>query len=117
MIGYSRALRAGNLVFVSGTASVGKKGTDAEKNDAYLRAKEAIEAIGDALGKLGGSLSDVVRTRVFVRANADWKEVGRAHKEFFGEIRPASTWLVGTFLDPTIVVEIEADALIESENN
>ena len=73
---------------------------------------EALKTIDDALRKLGGSLEDVVRTRVFVRQDADWKLAAKAHKEAFGKTRPASTWLVGTFLDPNILVEIEADAVL-----
>jgi enamine deaminase RidA (YjgF/YER057c/UK114 family) len=111
MIGYSRAVRAGNMIFVSGTASTSRN-PFAGQDEAYEKAKEAIRVISEALQKLGASLSDVVRTRVFVRADADWKEVARAHKESFGDARPASTWLVGNFLDPNVIVEIEADAVM-----
>jgi enamine deaminase RidA (YjgF/YER057c/UK114 family) len=114
MIGYSRAVRAGNLIFVSGTGSVSPKRPPAGEDEAYVQAKEAIATISEALQKLGATLSDVVRTRVFVRADADWKKVSRAHKESFGDAKPASTWLVGIFLDPTIIVEIEADAIVPS---
>jgi enamine deaminase RidA (YjgF/YER057c/UK114 family) len=114
MIGYSRAVRTGDFIFVSGTGSVGPNRPPAGEDEAYLQAKEAIATISEALEKLGSSLSDVVRTRVFVRSDADWKKVSRAHKEAFGETRPASTWLVGIFLDPTLVVEIEADAVVNA---
>ena len=111
MIGYSRAVRAGSLVFVSGTASTSRSPV-AGQDEAYEKAQEAIRVISDALQKLGATLSDVVRTRVFVRADTDWKEVARAHKAAFGSSRPASTWLVGNFLDPNVLVEIEADAVV-----
>ena len=114
MIGYSRAVRAGNLIFVSGTGSVSPTRPHAGEDEAYVQAKEAIAIISDALQKLGASLSDVVRTRVFVRSDADWKKVSKAHSEAFGATKPASTWLVGLFLDPSLVVEIEVDAVVTS---
>lgn len=105
-VGYSRAVRVGNQIFVSGTA-------DLEAGpDAYKQTKRSIEKIGDAITKLGGSLSDVVRTRVFVASDVDWKEVGRAHREAFGNIMPASTMVAVMFLDPNVRVEIEADAVL-----
>ncbi len=111
VIGYSRAVRAGNLIFVSGTASTSRNPM-AGQDEAYQKAQEAIKVISDALQKLGASLADVVRTRVYVRADTDWKEVSRAHRESFGHTKPASTWLVGNFLDPNVIVEIEADAVV-----
>ena len=106
IVGYSRAVRVGNQIFVSGTADL-----DAGP-DAYIQAKRSIEKIGAAVSKLGGSLSDVVRTRVFVRKDVDWKDVAKAHLEAFGTIMPASTYLAVDFLDPAILVEIEADAVL-----
>ncbi|MDH2901344.1 MAG: RidA family protein [archaeon] len=112
IVGYSRAVKVGNQIFVSGTGSVDPTRTNAGINEVYVQTSEALKTIDDALRKLGGSLEDVVRTRVFVRLDADWKLAAKAHKEAFGKTRPASTWLVGTFLDPNILVEIEADAIL-----
>ena len=106
MVGYSRAVRVGNQVFVSGTADL-----DAGP-DVYLQTRKSIEKIGDALAKLGASLADVVRTRVFIRSGADWKDAARAHREAFGDVMPASTMIAVEFLDPAILVEIEADAVL-----
>ena len=106
MVGYSRAVRVGNQVFVSGTADL-DSGTDV-----YLQTKKSIEKIGDALAKLGASLTDVVRTRVFVRTGVEWMEVARAHREAFGGVMPASTMIAVEFLDPAVLVEIEADAVL-----
>lgn len=94
------------MIFVSGTA-------DLEAGpDAYAQTKRAIEKIGVALSKLDSSLSDVVRTRIFVRADVDWKEVARAHLEVFRDVNPASTLVAVQFLDPAVRVEIEADAVV-----
>lgn len=112
IIGYSRAVRVGSEVFISGTASVDPKRKNAGKNEAYFQTTEALKIIESALGKFGGSLDDVVRTRVFVRQGTNWELVARAHREAFEKTKPASTWLVGTFLDPSILVEIEADAIL-----
>jgi enamine deaminase RidA (YjgF/YER057c/UK114 family) len=107
LVGYSRAFRVGNQIFVSGTSDL-DAGTDI-----YIQATNSIKKIGDALAKLGGSLSDVVRTRVFVRSDADWNQVARAHREAFGGVKPASTMIAAEFLDPAIMVEIEADAVLD----
>ena len=112
VIGYSRAVRVGNQIFVSGTTGVDNDSGPNAKPDAYLQTKRAIDNIGSALSKLGSSLNDVVRTRVFTRAGVDWQEVARAHLEAFSSIMPASTMLNAGFLDPRILVEIEADAVI-----
>lgn len=103
--GYSRAVRTGDLVFVSGTTSAGK--------DAYVQAKGAIERIAVALEAAGASLRDVVRTRMFVTNIADWEAVAKAHREAFGSIAPASTMVeVSRLIAPELLVEIEADAFI-----
>jgi enamine deaminase RidA (YjgF/YER057c/UK114 family) len=112
LVGYSRAVKIGNHIFVSGTGGVDPARVNAGPNEAYLQTSEALKTIDEALGKLGASLEDVVRTRVFVRSDADWKLVAKAHKEVFDKTRPASTWLVVSFLDPKILVEIEADAVL-----
>jgi enamine deaminase RidA (YjgF/YER057c/UK114 family) len=107
-VGYSRAVRDGRHVEVGGTAPIG---TDA--TDPYGQAKRCLEIIGHALAELGAKPEHVVRTRVYLLDAADWEEVGRAHGEFFGEIRPASTMLaVAALVDPRWRVEIEAEAVI-----
>jgi len=112
VIGYSRAVKFGNMVFVSGTTGTDSTGSLVSEVDSYAQAKQAIQNIQIAVEKAGASLSDVVRTRVFVSARANWQDVGRAHLEFFGSIMPASSMLVCSFLDPRILVEIEADAAV-----
>jgi enamine deaminase RidA (YjgF/YER057c/UK114 family) len=107
-VGYSRAVRDGRHIFVSGTAPIG-----IESNDAYEQAKRCLEIIVDALRELGAGPHHVVRTRVYIVDPADWEAIGRAHGEVFGAVRPASAMLVITgTLDPAWKVEIEADALL-----
>lgn len=110
IVGYSRAVKVGEMIFVSGTTGV-DYGSGEEAKGAYLQTKSAIENISSALSKLGGSLADVVRTRVYIRADVDWQEVARAHLEAFAFVRPASTMVTAGFLDQRILVEIEADAV------
>ena len=111
IVGYSRAVRVGIHIFVSGTTGV-DYGGESKPSDAYAQSKKAIENIDSALKKLGGSLRDVVRTRVFIRSDVDWELVARAHEEFFGSVLPASTMIATGFLDSRILVEIEADAIV-----
>jgi enamine deaminase RidA (YjgF/YER057c/UK114 family) len=107
-VGYSRAVRDGRHVYVSGTAPVG-----VESGDPYEQAKRCLTIIADALAELGAGPEHVVRTRVYILDAADWAAVGRAHGELFGEHRPASAMLVvAGLLDPAWKVEIEADALL-----
>jgi enamine deaminase RidA (YjgF/YER057c/UK114 family) len=113
LVGYSRAIKVGKQIFVSGTASLGPKRPNAGKNEAYVQASEALETIEASLKKLGGSLENVVRTRVFVKTGVDWRLVARAHRESFGKIKPASIWLPSNFLDPKALVEIEVDAILD----
>ena len=111
-MGYSRAVREERHVFVAGTCAVMPDGSDPPV-DAYGQAKRCFEIIVAALEQADASPEDVVRTRMFIRDAADADEVGRAHGELFGEIRPASTMVVVTgFLDPRWLVEIEADAIV-----
>lgn len=110
IVGYSRAVKFGNQIFVSGTTGVDYAGTDSG-SDAYSQTRKAIQNISLALSKLGASLSDVVRTRVFIRTDVDWHDVAKAHQEAFGSVLPASTMLTAGFLDARILVEIEADAV------
>lgn len=112
-VGYARAVRVGNVVAVSGTAPVDESGRVAAPGDAYGQARRCIEIIEEALVQLGGTLGDVIRTRMFVTDIDLWPEVGRAHGEAFGASPPATSMVeVSRLIDPAMLVEIEADALI-----
>lgn len=112
VIGFSRAVAAGNAIAVSGTAPIMPDGGD-PPGDAYGQTVRCLRIIADALAEAGASAADVVRTRTYLVDPADWEEVGRAHGEMFGDVRPASTMVVVTgFLDPRWRVEIEADAIV-----
>ena len=113
-LGYSRAVRIGNVIEVSGTAAAGSDGEILSPGDVYGQAREALKIIGAALAEAGGSFADVVRTRVYLIDAAAWEEAGRAHGEVFAEVRPANTTMaVSGFIDPAILVEIEASAIVE----
>jgi enamine deaminase RidA (YjgF/YER057c/UK114 family) len=113
VIGFSRAIVAGNHVSVAATAPIMPDGGEPPA-DAYDQAKRCLEIIVAALEEAGGSASDVVRTRCYLVAAEDWREVGRAHGEVFADVRPASAMIVVTgFIDPRWRVEIEADAVID----
>lgn len=112
-VGYSRAVRVGDRIEVSGTASVGDDGRVAHPGDAYRQARRCLELIVAALREAGAGREHVVRTRMFVAEPGDWEAVGRAHGEVFGDVRPATTLVaVAGFVDPAMLVEIEAVAVV-----
>ncbi len=115
VVGYSRAVRVGDIVAVSGSAAVDADGQVVGEGDAYAQAVQCIRVIADALDKAGASLESVVRTRIFVTDIELWSEVARAHQEAFGEIAPATSMVeVSRLIDPAMLVEIEADAIISN---
>lgn len=115
IVGYSRAVRVGQIIYVAGTTGVDASGVVVGASDPGAQTTQALRIIEAALAELGASMRDVVRTRIYVTNIADWEAIGQAHGAFFRDIRPAATMVeVSRLIDPALLVEIEADAIVDA---
>lgn len=116
-VGYSRAVRVGDYVFVSGTTAVDEEGKVVSKGDLYAQTVQCIRIIEKVLARAGATLKDVVRTRAYVTDIEDWEAFGKAHEEYFGAVKPAATLVeVSKLIHPDLIVEMEVDAVIRSSD-
>ena len=114
IVGYSRAVRKGPFIFVTGTTATDEKGEIVGKDDAYLQTVQTFKNIQKALQALGGDLKDIVRTRIFVTDISLWQAIGRGHQEFMGSVMPATSMIeIKGLINPDMLVEIEADAIVD----